>query len=70
MNCAIGLPQCTFAHLVFNSIFQTGINYPPTNAPDMSVLTNIDDVEQVASAWLARRYGKKLGKVKFVEVMG
>jgi len=36
----------------------------------MSVLTNIDDVEQVASAWLARRYGKKLGKVKFVEVMG
>lgn len=35
----------------------------------MSLLVRTEDVEQVAKAWLERKYGKKLGKVKFVEVM-
>ncbi len=35
----------------------------------MSLLSNTEDVEQVARAWLERKYGKKLGKVRFVEVM-
>lgn len=36
----------------------------------MSLLATTDDAEQVATAWMQKRYGKKLGKVKFVEVMG
>ena len=35
----------------------------------MSLLVSPEDAEQVAKAWLQRKYGKKLGKVKFVEVM-
>ncbi len=36
----------------------------------MSLLERTEDVEQVATGWLQRKYGKKLGKVKFAEVMG
>ena len=35
----------------------------------MSLLVSTDDVEQVARGWLERKYGKRLGKLKFVEVM-
>ncbi len=35
----------------------------------MSLLTSTDDVEQVARSWIQRKYGKRLGKLKFVEVM-
>lgn len=35
----------------------------------MSILTTTDDAEQVAKAWMQRKYGRRLGKVKFVEVM-
>lgn len=35
----------------------------------MSVLATTEDAEQVASAWMQRKYGRRLGKVKFVEVM-
>ncbi len=35
----------------------------------MSLLVNTEDVEQVARGWLERKYGKKLGKLKFIEVM-
>ncbi len=35
----------------------------------MSLLVNTEDVEQVAKGWLQRKYGKRLGKMKFVEVM-
>ncbi len=36
----------------------------------MSLLATTDDAEQVAMSWMQKRYGNKLGKVKFVEVMG
>lgn len=36
----------------------------------MSLLATTDDAEQVAKAWMQRRYGKRLGRVKFIEVMG
>jgi hypothetical protein len=36
----------------------------------MSLLASTDDAEQVARAWMEKKYGDKLGKVKFVEVMG
>jgi hypothetical protein len=36
----------------------------------MSLLANTEDVEQVARSWLERKYGKKIQKLKFVEVMG
>lgn len=36
----------------------------------MSLLATTDDAEQAAKAWMEKKYGKKLGKVKFVEVMG
>ena len=35
----------------------------------MSLLASTDDAEQVARAWMEKRYGSRLGKVKFVEVM-
>lgn len=35
----------------------------------MSLLATTDDAEQVAKAWLQKKYGKRLGRVKFVEVM-
>ncbi|MCL4355950.1 MAG: hypothetical protein JRN56_01230 [Nitrososphaerota archaeon] len=35
----------------------------------MSLLATTDDAEQVAKSWLQRKYGKRLGKVKFIEVM-
>jgi hypothetical protein len=35
----------------------------------MSLLTTTDDAEQVATTWMQKRYGKRLGKVKFIEVM-
>ena len=35
----------------------------------LSLLATPDDAEQVAKAWMERRYGKKLGRVKFVEAM-
>ncbi len=35
----------------------------------LSLLATTDDAEQFAKAWLQKKYGKKLGKVKFVEVM-
>lgn len=35
----------------------------------MSLLVNTEDVEQVARGWLERKYQKKFGKLKFVEVM-
>ncbi len=35
----------------------------------MSLLATTDDAEQFAKGWMERRYGKKLGKVRFVEVM-
>ena len=35
----------------------------------MSLLATTDDAEQFAKAWLQKKYGKRLGKVKFVEVM-
>ncbi|HKT22155.1 MAG TPA: hypothetical protein VJR06_06070 [Nitrososphaerales archaeon] len=35
----------------------------------MSLLATTDDAEQVALGWMERRHGKKLGRVKFVEVM-
>ena len=35
----------------------------------MSLLATTDDAEQFAKGWMEKRYGKKLGKVKFVEVM-
>lgn len=35
----------------------------------MSLLATTDDAEQFAKGWMQKRYGKKLGKVKFVEVM-
>jgi len=34
----------------------------------MSLLASTDDAEQVARTWMERRYGKGMGKVKFVEV--
>ena len=36
----------------------------------MSLLSTTDDAERVAKSWMQRKYGSKLGKVKFVEVMG
>ncbi len=36
----------------------------------MSLLATTDDAEQVALSWMQKRYGNRLGKVKFVEVMG
>ncbi len=36
----------------------------------MSLLATTDDAEQMALSWMQNRYGKKLGKVRFVEVMG
>lgn len=36
----------------------------------MSLLATTEDAEQAAKAWMEKKYGKKLGKVKFVEVMG
>ncbi len=36
----------------------------------MSLLATTDDAEQVAMSWMQKRYGNKLGKVKFIEVMG
>lgn len=36
----------------------------------LSVLATTDDAEQAAMAWMEKKYGKRLGKVKFVEVMG
>jgi hypothetical protein len=36
----------------------------------MSLLARTEDVEQVARSWLERKYGKKMMKLKFVEVMG
>ncbi len=36
----------------------------------MSLLATTDDAEQVARSWMEKRYGPKLGKVKFIEVMG
>ena len=35
----------------------------------MSLLASTDDAEQVARSWMEKRYGSRLGKVKFVEVM-
>ena len=35
----------------------------------MSLLATTDDAEQFAKGWMQKRYGKKLGRVKFVEVM-
>lgn len=35
----------------------------------MSVLATTEDAEQAAKSWMEKKYGKKLGKVKFVEVM-
>lgn len=35
----------------------------------MSLLATTDDAEQFAKGWMQKRYGKRLGKVKFVEVM-
>jgi len=35
----------------------------------MSLLASTDDAEQVAHSWMEKRYGSRLGKVKFVEVM-
>ncbi len=35
----------------------------------MSLLATPDDAEQVAKAWMQRRYDKRLGRVKFVEAM-
>ena len=35
----------------------------------MSLLATTDDAEQVAKAWMQKKYGKKLGRVKFIEVM-
>jgi hypothetical protein len=36
----------------------------------MSLLSRTEDVEEVAKSWLERKYGKKMTKLKFVEVMG
>ncbi len=36
----------------------------------MSLLATTDDAEQFAKGWMQKRYGKKLGRVRFVEVMG
>jgi len=36
----------------------------------MSLLASTDDAEQVALSWMKKKYGDKLGKVKFTEVMG
>jgi hypothetical protein len=36
----------------------------------MSLLARTEDVEQVAKTWLEKKYGKKMMKLKFVEVMG
>jgi hypothetical protein len=35
----------------------------------MSLLATTDDAEQVAKAWMAKRFGRRLGKLKFIEVM-
>jgi hypothetical protein len=35
----------------------------------LSLLATPDDAEQVAKAWMQRRYDKRLGRVKFVEAM-
>ncbi|MDG6983125.1 MAG: hypothetical protein JRN28_01005 [Nitrososphaerota archaeon] len=35
----------------------------------MSLLATTDDAENVARAWMQKKYGKKLGRVKFTEVM-
>ena len=35
----------------------------------LSVLASPEDAEQVAKAWMQKKYGKRLGRVKFVEVM-
>jgi hypothetical protein len=34
----------------------------------MSLLASTDDAEQVARTWMEKRYGKGMGKVKFIEV--
>jgi hypothetical protein len=36
----------------------------------MSLLATTEDAEQAAKAWMEKKYGKRLGRVKFVEVMG
>ncbi len=36
----------------------------------MSLLSTTDDAEQVARSWMEKRYGSKLGKVRFVEALG
>ena len=33
-------------------------------------MATTDDAEQVALSWMQKRYGSKLGKVRFVEAMG
>ncbi|MDG6937757.1 MAG: hypothetical protein JRN42_04355 [Nitrososphaerota archaeon] len=35
----------------------------------MSLLASTDDAELAAKAWLQKKYGKRLGRVKFVEVL-
>ena len=35
----------------------------------LSVLASPEDDEQVAKAWMQKKYWKRLGRVKFVEVM-
>ena len=35
----------------------------------LSVLASPEDAEQVAKAWMQKKYGKRLGRVKLVEVM-
>lgn len=35
----------------------------------MSVLATTEDAEQAAKAWMEKKYGKTLGKVRFVEAM-
>lgn len=35
----------------------------------MSLLASTDDAEQVARSWMEKRYGSRLGKVRFIEVM-
>ena len=35
----------------------------------MSLLATTDDAEQMALGWMQKRYGNKLGRVRFVEAM-
>ncbi len=35
----------------------------------MSLLATTEEAEQVAKSWLQRKYGKRLGRVNFIEVM-